>query len=196
MSTAVEPSGREGATGGGLPGAGAGRCGETGGDDAATTAPPAGAEVSAGESPFPWGGEGFAVPSEEADAWVDGEVLRERQRVHGEYRRWMLANSRAAQGGSTQQGGADGDGSAAASSFGQAHHLTPSEAWEQGRKAWRARKGGYKRHLPFSASSMRDFNFEDYVLSPGREFPVPIALPDAVDMLVDIWLQDGMYDNS
>mmetsp|Transcript_19822 Transcript_19822/g.35392 ORF Transcript_19822/g.35392 Transcript_19822/m.35392 type:complete len:212 (-) Transcript_19822:331-966(-) len=163
------------------------------------------------------------APEETSDV-VDVDTLRERQRLHNEYRRWMLANSACSSGSASvtrevmpevraRQTGRNSDAGgkapsvapragetppecagASSSSTEPHHHVNASEAWEEGRKRWRARKGGYKRHLPVTAASMRDFNFEDYILYPGREFPVPIPLPDAVDMLVDIWLQEGMYD--
>ncbi|KAI3817621.1 hypothetical protein L1987_11417 [Smallanthus sonchifolius] len=68
-------------------------------------------------------------------------------------------------------------------------------AWNESRRKWvgdksrRSRRGRTPEDPVISWST----TYED-LLSNNDSFPEPIPLPEMVDFLVDIWLDEGLYD--
>ncbi|KAJ0718503.1 hypothetical protein HanLR1_Chr08g0271291 [Helianthus annuus] len=68
-------------------------------------------------------------------------------------------------------------------------------AWNESRRKWvgdqsqRSRRGRTPEDPVISWST----TYED-LLSNNDRFPEPIPLPEMVDFLVDIWLDEGLYD--
>ncbi|KAM0068682.1 hypothetical protein Hdeb2414_s0002g00075921 [Helianthus debilis subsp. tardiflorus] len=66
-------------------------------------------------------------------------------------------------------------------------------AWHEMRRAWvgdRSQKSHTKFRQPILSWTT---SFED-LLSTGEPFPEPIPLTDVVDLLVDIWAEEGFYN--
>ena len=68
-------------------------------------------------------------------------------------------------------------------------------AWEKQRAAWIAQRPTSKNDKP----SMRrpvlspDATYDD-LLTSSRPFDKPVPLAEMVDLLVEVWEEDGMYD--
>ena len=71
---------------------------------------------------------------------------------------------------------------------------TGEHLWEQQRSAWRTVPPNYKRPLRRPVLSP-DITYEDILLT-SRPFPKPVPLQEMVDMLVDTWDEDGLYDST
>ncbi|KAJ9540118.1 hypothetical protein OSB04_026624 [Centaurea solstitialis] len=66
-------------------------------------------------------------------------------------------------------------------------------AWHEMRRAWvgdRSEASHDKFRQPIMSWTT---SFED-LLSSGEPFPEPIPLADVVDLLVDIWIEEGFYN--
>ncbi|KAK9078655.1 hypothetical protein SSX86_002712 [Deinandra increscens subsp. villosa] len=66
-------------------------------------------------------------------------------------------------------------------------------AWHEMRRAWvsdRSQKSHTKFRQPILSWTT---SFED-LLASGEQFPDPIPLIDVVDLLVDIWVEEGFYN--
>ncbi|CAH1438271.1 unnamed protein product [Lactuca virosa] len=66
-------------------------------------------------------------------------------------------------------------------------------AWHEMRRAW-VGDGSETSHTKFRQPILSwTTSFED-LLSSGETFPDPIPLADVVDLLVDIWIEEGLYN--
>ncbi|KAI3748439.1 hypothetical protein L6452_11505 [Arctium lappa] len=66
-------------------------------------------------------------------------------------------------------------------------------AWHEMRRAWvgdRSQTSHSKFRQPIMSWTT---SFED-LLSSGEAFPEPIPLADLVDLLVDLWIEEGFYN--
>ncbi|KAL8210558.1 hypothetical protein R6Q57_004995 [Mikania cordata] len=66
-------------------------------------------------------------------------------------------------------------------------------AWHEMRRSWvgdRSQKSHTKFRQPILSWTT---SFED-LLASGEPFPDPIQLTDVVDLLVDIWVEEGFYN--
>ncbi|GHP06585.1 hypothetical protein PPROV_000533000 [Pycnococcus provasolii] len=73
-------------------------------------------------------------------------------------------------------------------------------AWERQRLAWRsAQRQQQHQNARARANQARqavlnpDVTYEDLLLT-NRPFPVPVPLQEMVDLLVDVWDEEGLYD--
>nr|XP_043611401.1 uncharacterized protein LOC122583026 [Erigeron canadensis] len=68
-------------------------------------------------------------------------------------------------------------------------------AWNEGRRKWVGDKSPRSRRARTPEDPVISWSttYED-LLSNNDRFPEPIPLPEMVDFLVDIWLDEGLYD--
>ncbi|XP_076903626.1 uncharacterized protein LOC143558732 [Bidens hawaiensis] len=66
-------------------------------------------------------------------------------------------------------------------------------AWREMRRAW-VGDSSQKSHSKFRQPILSwTTSFED-LLSSGEPFPDPIPLTDVVNLLVDVWVEEGFYN--
>ena len=66
--------------------------------------------------------------------------------------------------------------------------------WEQQRAAWCTPSPQFKRVVRPAVLSP-DVTYEDILLT-DRPFAAPVPLREMVDLLVDVWDEEGLYDNA
>ncbi|CAL5404348.1 unnamed protein product [Camellia sinensis] len=69
----------------------------------------------------------------------------------------------------------------------------PAIAWQQNRKEWIGDQSQRSKRIQKDPIISWSTTYED-LLSTYEPFSEPIPLTEMVDFLVDIWLDDGLYD--
>ncbi|CAN4097881.1 unnamed protein product [Withania somnifera] len=65
--------------------------------------------------------------------------------------------------------------------------------WNQTRQLWCGNRTLQKRASVREPKLSSDMSYET-LLGTNKLFPQPIPLPEMVDFLVDVWVQEGLYD--
>ncbi|PIN24449.1 hypothetical protein CDL12_02800 [Handroanthus impetiginosus] len=66
-------------------------------------------------------------------------------------------------------------------------------AWDENRRKWIGDLSQRSQRIPKDPIISWSMTYED-LLSTNDPFPKPIPLPEMVDFLVDIWLDEGLFD--
>ncbi|PSS11158.1 AT-rich interactive domain-containing protein [Actinidia chinensis var. chinensis] len=65
--------------------------------------------------------------------------------------------------------------------------------WNQTRQQWTGNKGSQNRTQVPEPKLSSSATYES-LLKTNKPFPQPVPLPEMVDLLVDVWEQEGLYD--